>query len=191
MTLIITCLTHEHIVQVSDRRLTYSDGRLYDDDTNKALFYCGRVAVAYTGIAYINNTPTAEWIGSCMKDVSTTEDAMYRVAERAEQYFRASVAQDKRLAIVATGWATLYGEYPVRPFICVASNFLTDSWEWLSSATDRVVVRTIFLEESSSYLIFPAGQNLTSSERVYLSRCVRKAIEHSATSRALARILVP
>jgi hypothetical protein len=51
MTLILTCLTHEHIVQVADRRLTMPDGTLYDDDTNKAVFYCGRVAVAYTGLA--------------------------------------------------------------------------------------------------------------------------------------------
>lgn len=189
MTLILTCLAHEHIVQVADRRLTMPDGRLYDDDTNKAIFYCGRVAVAYTGLALMEEKPTAEWIGSCMKDALETETAMNHVAERAERYFGRIDLPDKRLAVVATGWATLRGEQPLRPFICVASNFMTDSWECMPSAEKQMIVRTNFLDKSSSYLIFACGQSLTRGEVTHLNHLVRRAVEHGATARALARLL--
>ncbi len=189
MTLILTCLTYEHIVQVADRRLTLPAGTLYDDDTNKAVFYCGRVAIAYTGLAQMEGKPTAEWIGSCMKDAAKAESAMNRVAERAESHLRQTSEPDKRLAVVATGWATLRGAQPLRSFICVASNFMTDSWEWELSAHERMVVRTIFLDESSSHLVFPAGQNLTRREAVHLNRLVRRAVAHGAPARALVRLL--
>lgn len=189
MTLILTCLAHEHIVQVADRRLTMPNGALYDDDTNKAVFYCGRVAGGYTGLAQMEGKPTAEWIGACMKDAGDIETAMNLVANCAENHFLRNVRLDKRFAVVATGWATLRGTPPLRPFICVASNFMTDRWEWKSTAYEPMVVRTIFLDQKSSHLIFPAGQNLTRKEMVDLSRLVRRAIERGATARALVRLL--
>lgn len=191
MTLILTCLSREHIVQVADRRLTKSDGKLYDDDTNKAVFYCGRVAVGYTGLAEMEGKSTAEWIGSCMKDATETETAMNRVAESAEHYFQQSNLSDisKRLAVVATGWGTLRGEQPIRPFICVASNFMTDSWEWWPSAYEPMVVRTRFLNKSSSHYIFAAGQNINSEEEIHLNLLVQRAIENGAMAMAIVSLL--
>jgi hypothetical protein len=133
--------------------------------------------------------PTAEWIGRCMKDASGTEAAMTQVADRAERHLRQLSAPDKRLAIVSTGWATLRGERPPRPFICAASNFLTPEWNWEQFAHEKMVVRTIFLNDDSSHLLFPAGQNLSREEIVSLSRSVRRAVEHGATASALVRLL--
>jgi len=189
VTLILTCLTHKHIVQAADRRLTLPDGSLYDDDTNKAVFYCGSVAVAYTGLARMEGMPTAEWIGRCMKDAAQTESAMKEVASQAERHLRQSGAPDKRLAVVATGWGTLHGKPPIRPFICVASNFLSAEWNWEQVADDQMVVRTKFLNEDLPYLLFPSGQNLCRREEVSLSRSIRRAVEHRATATALARHL--
>ena len=188
MTLIITCLTREHIAQAADRRLTLPDGSLYDDDTNKAVFFCGRVAVAFTGLAHMEGKPTAEWIGFCVKDASQAEVAMNQVAERAEQHLRQISVRDKRLAVVATGWATLRGAPPFRPFVCVASNFMTDSWEWDSSARDQMVVRTNFLHENASHWVLIAGQNLTRQEAIRLNRLVRRVVEHGAPPIPLARL---
>jgi len=114
---------------------------------------------------------------------------MDRVAERAESHFRQTNVRDKRLAVVATGWATLRGTNPLRPFICVASNFMTDSWEWEPSASERMVVQTRFLDESSSHLVFAAGQNLTFVEEVHLNRLVRRAVKHGASAMALVGLL--
>lgn len=114
---------------------------------------------------------------------------MNRVAERADHYFQQVSGHDKRLAVVATGWATLRGAQLLRPFICVASNFMTDTWEWKPTADERMTVRTIFLDENSSHLIFAAGQNMTRREMIHLNRLVRRAVEHGTTAQALVRIL--
>ena len=189
MTLILTCLTQEHILQVADRRLTRPDGTLYDDDTNKAVFYCGRVAVAYTGLAFMEGKPTAEWIGLCMKDEKTIQSAMNRVAKCAERYLESCNIPDKRLAIVATGWATFRGAQPIRPYICMASNFFqADSFGWKSTADKQMVVKTGFLDEKKQSQMFSIGQNLYRKERIQISRLVNRAVEHGA-KKALVRIL--
>lgn len=189
MTLILTALSHNYIVQAADRRLTYPDGSLYDDDTNKAIFYCGRVAVAYTGLALMKeDQPTAEWIGMHMKDELGAERAMNRVAKETEDYLRTINRPDKRLAIVATGWATNKGIQPPLPFICVGSNFMTDSWSWKSTADDMMTVRYQFLERDKLIAVFVAGQALTPDEQRWLERGLRQAI-NDGSSRAMVDLL--
>ncbi len=54
MTLVLNCLTHDYLFQVSDRRLVrLPDYEIIDDDANKNVFYCGHVAFSYTGLAEI------------------------------------------------------------------------------------------------------------------------------------------
>ena len=194
MTLILTCLAHDHIVQVADRRLTRLDGTLYNDDTNKAVFYCGRVAVAYTGLAQMEGKPTDEWIGFCMKDEMSIELAMNKVASSAERHLRQLKLSDKRFAAVAAGWATFNGAPPLRPYICVASNFLSEDskshlWNWKSAADEAVTVKTKFLDEKLPFVLFVAGQNLTNEENIRINRILKKAIERGGTTTAVVRIL--
>ena len=52
MTLILTCLTKDYVVQASDRRLSYWDGKkvvIDDDDSNKVLIYEKRSRVCLYG----------------------------------------------------------------------------------------------------------------------------------------------
>ena len=189
MTLILTCLTHEHIVQVADRRLTQLDGSLADDDTNKVVFFQGRVAIAFAGISRMDGMPTADWIAYCIKDEEQTEAAMRGLAARAQRHLQLTNYPDKRLAIVATGWATFQGKEPLRPFICVASNFITSRWHWEPIASAQMNIYTGYLPENSSHFVFGAGQNLTKPETVQINRSVRRAVEHKATARAIVRIL--
>lgn len=65
MTLIITALAKNKVVQASDRRLTRLDGSLFDDQANKVICVrCNNAmfSVAYTGIARIGGKRTDEWI---------------------------------------------------------------------------------------------------------------------------------
>jgi hypothetical protein len=186
VTLILTLLANQHIVQVADRRLTLPDGSIYDDDTNKAVFYCGRVAVAYTGLALIEAMATAEWIGLCMKDFTQTEAAMHHIADRAESYLQSANVIDKRIAVIATGWATSSGKSEIYQFISVASNFMTDSWEWGSCR--KMKVRTRILDDASWHLFF-AGQAVYPGEVSRLSRLLNRAFKRGATIIDIVRLL--
>jgi hypothetical protein len=57
MTLIITFVTYDRIIQASDRRLTWPNGRVADDEANKAVGISCKDAcfsIAYTGVAIID-----------------------------------------------------------------------------------------------------------------------------------------
>lgn len=65
MTLIITALADDAVVQVSDRRLTLADGSIFSEDATKAICIAcsdARVSLAYTGLARIGMTPTDHWL---------------------------------------------------------------------------------------------------------------------------------
>ncbi|MCL5962180.1 MAG: hypothetical protein M1358_23170 [Chloroflexi bacterium] len=71
MTLIITAVTRDGIVQVSDRRLT-KDGQVYDDSSNRAICVScsdGRLAISYTGLAEIGGQRTDEWLADYLASI--------------------------------------------------------------------------------------------------------------------------
>ena len=69
MTLILSCIAKDYIVQVSDRRLslvTRVGGRLnvkpIEDKSNKAVVFCGALSFAYTGLANLQGKKTDVWL---------------------------------------------------------------------------------------------------------------------------------
>lgn len=65
MTLILTLVTPTFAIQVSDRRVSYVDGRIYDDEANKTAVVAaadGVLVLSYTGPAYLDGAPTDHWL---------------------------------------------------------------------------------------------------------------------------------
>ena len=67
MTLVLNLITESWAIQVSDRRLVWLDrGKIVrkDDERNKAVMWCNRLAFAYTGLAELGpmREPTDEWL---------------------------------------------------------------------------------------------------------------------------------
>jgi hypothetical protein len=66
VTLIITCVQPEHVVQVSDGRLTDpNSGSMVDEHAIKAMFVeCAdaRFGIAFTGVAKIGSDATTPWL---------------------------------------------------------------------------------------------------------------------------------
>jgi len=65
MTLTLAATSWPFAVQVTDRLLTTAGGRAFDRDANKNIVFHARdgiAALAYSGIAYLNGTPTDQWI---------------------------------------------------------------------------------------------------------------------------------
>lgn len=189
MTLILTCLTNDYIVQAADRRLTQPDGTLTSDDANKAVFWCFRAAVAYTGPAKIEGEPTAEWIGKCMAEANVPgiERTMKYIAERAEKYFRDNKDKTRKFAVVAAGWAKVPDE--LRPYIYVASNFMTDAWTWKASPSDRMSLNWKVMPKASTHMIFAVGQTLATPEDGRLRAGVNRAVARGAPPTVVAKLL--
>lgn len=56
---------NDFVLQVSDRKVTYPSGHPFDDLSNKNIIYWARdalVSIGYTGMAYLENTPTDQWL---------------------------------------------------------------------------------------------------------------------------------
>jgi|GEM_PF-7090825 len=183
MTLILTCGTREVVVQVSDRRLTLPDGGLFDDNTTKAVCYCGRVAIGYTGVAKIQGLDTAEWIAKTVAPHDQLEPALAAVAASL-----APIIGTQRIAIVASGWATLEEKNP-RAFACTISNFQDEQGGWLPKARPQITRRLEWLDPGEPYLLSVAGQQLTATEQTSLDQKIRQALKEKNIPFGLAEAL--
>ena len=150
---------------------------LVDDDRNKAVFYCGRVAIAYTGPATIDGVDTSEWLGRLLTRYDQIETGLRAAGTSVEPYLRRLPRQHRRLAFVATGWATRFWTPPVWPYIVVVSNFLGDEWEWLPEPRDRMDLKGKFVESGMSHLLFAAGQPITQAEQDALDAEIRRRLK--------------
>lgn len=189
MTLILTCLTNDYVVQAVDRRLTRPDGTPTKEDENKAVFWCYRAAAAYTGPSEIEGEPTPEWIGKCMAEatVSRIEPVMKYIAERAEKYFRDNKDKIRRFAVVAAGWAKVPDE--LRPYIYVASNFMTDAWAEKESPAHRMSLNWKVMPKASTPMVFAVGQTLAIPEDRRLRAGVNRAVARGAPPTVVAKLL--
>jgi hypothetical protein len=188
VTLILTCATRRSIVQVSDRRLTV-DGRLYDDNTTKAVFYCGRVAIAYTGDARIAGQDTAEWLSTKLTGHANLEEALRDAARSFEEHTARQRGRRPSLAVVACGWATYKGAGTPRPFVCTVSNFLTEDGEWSADNKLEVSQRLDWLDSGRSHLLVCAGQGLNSRELARLDVAIRDSLRQRSEPFGLASAL--
>ena len=192
MTLILTCLTQDYILQVADRRVIREDGTLKDDDTNKAVFYCGgyaaaNFAVAYTGPDEMEGESTAEWIGARMMAESNIESAMGAVAKRAEIIFRQNIRY--KFAAIACGWTHYRKTPPIQPYVSIVSNFMKPTGFSENSPSDRMTINGGFPLKTRPFLFFPAGQNLTLQEMTRLNGYIDRAVKSDTAAISIARIL--
>lgn len=143
MTFIQTLLTPEFVILVSDRRLS-AQGGIYDDSYNKAVSWCGMIAVGFTGafahVDYRLQQPVTHWIAgilaseSVLKDgLDSLEDGMRSLTAKLSQWRRFS---DRRLTIVLTGIAPDYGT----AFFRALSNF-ENGYEIFPTHSDTHVYR--------------------------------------------------
>ena len=71
MTLIVQLINRDQAVQVSDRRLTYTDGREPDEESDKAIIFVSpsaRLAVGYSSLAKSRRFETHLWLVEILSD---------------------------------------------------------------------------------------------------------------------------
>jgi hypothetical protein len=188
MTIVFTTLTEKLIVQASDRRLTRPDGSFFNDTANKALFFCGRISVAFAGQAFIGNEPTTKWLRDQMAPFAGTgiEPALEHVQREIARVLRAHRLEHHPLVVVACGWASFRRGSP-RPFIAKISNF-----DYGPNGVPTVRPFSLNVNTSAkgrtAFIAFD-GVPLHQEDVRRLFHCISKCVAHRTGPSPIARLL--
>lgn len=108
MTLVQTFFSNDFVIQVSDRRLTRSDGSVFDDEYTKLVYWNDSATAGFTGLARIDRRQqksTSEWIAEVLCDYGDFGYGVNALRTEAESAIRKLPNNfDKRLAIVVAGF---------------------------------------------------------------------------------------
>jgi hypothetical protein len=187
MTLILSALTHDYVVQVSDRQLSLG-GKKIDPPTNKSVIFCGHIAYGYTGQAFIENKTTELWLVDVLAGAQSPRQALEAIASRATDAFRrSSQLRNKRHAFVGVGFGSISNQ--LRPLLCVISNYTDTQDRQVRGIRDAFTYDCTMLDQRNSFYLFPAGQRLQESEvRPFIAHA--RSVVKRADAPAMADLLV-
>lgn len=193
MTLVLSLITESWAIQVSDRRLVWigQNGEIVrkDDERNKAVVWCNRLAFAYTGLAELGpmREATDEWLTRELSEwwteagaVEQTQDAVVAaIADRATtavrrpRIARGIPAELRRHAFVGTGWARFDRKGEMAPYIVQVHNFPTSA-DHNAPALDKFGVAILRLPEGEKQIFVNwMGQELEEPEKALLEELKR------------------
>ncbi len=123
MTLVQTLMTEDLVILVADRRLTWPDGNVADDNFTKVVLWRDGFLAGFTGIARINRTgtkSTSEWIAEVLADCRNFDEGVAKLKQRASERVAALTRwPDVRLGIVLAGF-----DFRRYPRFALVANFL-------------------------------------------------------------------
>jgi hypothetical protein len=210
MTLIFSLMTQAFVIQVSDRRLTKSDGSLFEDQENKCIFHQNRGTIAYTGLARIGLEPTADWaLDPLYNGGGRLAYALASLQQEATQTFRrlrrpagltpSEWAAIKRTTFVCVGYQRLqnpaqFGLTPtpdqLYPFCDKVTNAEREDGTWEDQAADNFYGFLSWLADVGGSLTW-SGEPLKEKEKTKIVRqiwrCCNRTNEPEAPARLLAR----
>jgi hypothetical protein len=183
MTLILSCLTPKYIVQVSDRRLTWADGRVADDAANKAIVFHDRACFCYTGIAQIGAQRTDEWITDKLTGCKGVQDAIDTLKRELDARIVKLGAPNRHLTVGIDFWGTQDASLPDRPWSVALTNQIdpgTRKWSKVPRATFQQFNQT--LPADKGYAFLPLGQGLDMGIYRSMVRNLVRAMRHAGDS---------
>jgi hypothetical protein len=151
MTQIISVITQEYALLVSDRLLTYGEGsragETYDDDTCKLVSLCNTCGIGYSGLAMLGGEPTHEWVAKTLaaaacRDPNSASQVLVEATAKVVQSVRSDL---RRQVFLISGWEYFGEPALLRPHFCVVSNFLDESGNILA------VPQQSFAQRKSSF----------------------------------------
>jgi len=196
MTMILTCLTHDYIVQVSDRRLSYWDGKkvvVVDNDSNKALIYKNQFVFAYTGLADLlvqknkveAHQTAIDWAAQRLYEGKNLNDAVqhlkYRLTELMNSNRIRKLPEPKRrLALVGAGFDEIPSGSKIirRPLRILIENCIGDDGSLLLQPRDDFRDHYYPLKRRDAAL-FVAGQQLNPEREIEFTRFLRQCVQHN------------
>ena len=131
MTLVITLMTPDCVVQAADRRLTTPTGSLYDDDRNKVVAYHDRGALSYTGLAHVDRSQTLatdKWLVQTLgppmslpipslADAATNQLRNHRLTSNALGFALGAFSGPRRALVPHLGFIANFDPFAARPTV--------------------------------------------------------------------------
>lgn len=184
MTLVIAIASWDFIVLAADRRLTWTDGSLADDNANKLVQFDDVGVWGYTGRAMIAGVRSDRWLANVVsanaRDGLTPTLRAIRIAADATM---AASLPPFPLAFLGSFWANPEGQPPARPIVCCTSNFYGD-WGHPSprpGSSFATYHRT--LQHSDETLVTTVGTNVSPRALKTCSRLIRKRVGRARAGR--------
>jgi hypothetical protein len=204
MTMILTCLAKDFIVQTSDRRLsTVVDKkvRMVEDHSNKALIYSNHFVFAYTGLARLPFASAIDWAAQQLSEKGNLKEAVLHLGNRASDlmnsnHFRnlhsRTNAHVKRLAFVGAGFADVVEEGGMmkrRPLYIVISNFRGEDGTWLEYPRNVFRVDFHLFPENRDFELFVAGQQLPKERQAKFTDILKRWFKRKVGPETIGRLL--
>lgn len=200
MTLLLTLLTPEYIVQASDRRLTMPDGTLAEEASNKAVLIERFGCMAYTGLAYCDGrNPTEllmmEAVAASIGSSQPVGPRLRADATRAVKIVRRNLPfAVSRTTFVIAGFQSFEASASMRPRLIVVSNAQTaedESWAPEAAREFKESGRDLHVDEP--LLLHAAGQPVPNYVRAPLRRqlasCLRRSKHPELAARLMSRAI--
>jgi hypothetical protein len=189
MTLILSLLTPWYVVQVADRRLTFvQTGRVAPHKTNKIVLFKNQMAFGYTGLADLGGG-TDGWLAKTFFDGPPDLDGAVENLETKAADALSSVnlpPKHKIHAFGGVGWAE-DGDDLIPTFVRV-SNFFREG-KRLEEASHSFNI-DVYLCGSEQLRFFDTGVRVTTEEKKWINRRLRRAVVSEHSPWTCARILV-
>ena len=160
MTLILSVLTRDYVVQVSDRRLTDANtGVPLNEPANKAIVFCGHFVFGYTGLARIGSVRTDMWLAERLLAKGPSVQAnLENVRDEATRAFRSVPVQHKRHAFIGVGWSHS------KPALSVISNCIADDGHALENAQEEFRLNNVGFGHGARCWWIPVGQPVSEAD---------------------------
>lgn len=192
MTLILSCITDQFVVQVSDRCLSdLWTGRPVEQEANKAVFLSNRVVFGFTGLAEIEGKPADIWLRDVLVPHESVGHGVQLVVDEATRAFASmrSPRASKRQAFVGVGWARFdEASDGLLPFGVIISNAFSDRG-WLSEAQSEFVGDVKFLQRGGGCVWTDVG-GLPGRRKADLNRMVRRIVDRRLSAAAMADLFI-
>ncbi len=206
MTMILTCLTRNYVVQASDRRLSIVSKekvQAVTDDHNKAIIYGTYFVFAYTGTSKFGTDYTPDWAAQTLSKSKNLEEAVFRLKDQANEvmnYFYSGLgdnrASEKLIGFVGAGFLETVenGKRLRKPIRIMVSNFIEENGRWVPRK--KFAVEAEGLQVGKRHKLFVSGRPLSQGSRASLNlnieRCLRnkRAQGPDTIARFLARAIL-
>jgi hypothetical protein len=182
MTQIIGVVTQQYALMASDRRLTIGEGpkrgELVDDDTCKLVNLCNVCAIAYTGLARIEGSPTHEWIAKTLAaaNCADTGAASEVLASHATEAFAKIRPSLRQQSFLLTGWASFDGMSGLRPHLGIITNYIDEQGRHIAQAKAKFDRRFRALLDGEEFVWTAVGEPLRADRQQQFARNLRKMI---------------